>query len=127
MNNKFQKWLNIVMLTLVLVVNSLASSGKINNLTPGKISDSIQVLITPAGYVFSIWGLIYILLLVFVIYQALPQYENSPSVKAIGILFSLTCLFNVGWIFAWHYRQFGLSLLIMIGFLLTLLVLMRRR
>lgn len=126
MSNKVQKWFNVVMFAIVLFVNYLASTGKVNNLTPGQISDSIQVIITPAGYVFSIWGLIYILLLIFVIFQALPQFENSKAVKAIGSLFTMTCFFNAGWIFAWHYRQFALSLLIMIGFLLTLIVLMNR-
>jgi translocator protein len=126
MTNKFQKWLNIGMFLLVIVVNYLASVGKINGLTPGKISDSVSVLITPAGYVFSIWGLIYLLLLIFVIYQALPSYENSLPVKKIGYLFALTCIFNSGWIFAWHYKQFVLSLLIMVAFLSTLIILMNR-
>jgi hypothetical protein len=126
MTNKFRKWLNIGMFLVVIIVNYLASTGKINHLTPGKISDSIPVLITPAGYVFSIWGLIYLLLLIFVIYQALPQHEDSLPVNTIDFLFALTCFFNVSWIFAWHYKQFVLSLVVMIAFLLTLIVIMNR-
>lgn len=124
MNNKNQKWLDLCMFLAVLVVNYLASAGKINGLTPGKISDSIKVLITPAAYVFSIWGLIYLLLLVFVIYQFLPKFQNSLAVKTIGYWFSLTCLLNITWIFSWHYKQFGLSLIIMIAFLGTLMAIM---
>jgi benzodiazapine receptor len=124
MVKKYLKWINIVMFVFVIAVNYLAASGKINNQTPGDISDGIPVLITPAGYVFSIWGLIYFLLLVFVIYQAMPKYENSLPVKTIGYYFSITCLLNIGWLFAWHYQKFPLSLFIMILFLLTLILLM---
>lgn len=126
MSRLFQKWLNVVMFLLVLVVNYFASAGKINHLTPGNISDLYPVLITPAGWVFAIWGLIYLLLLIFVIYQALPQYENSKPVQAIGYLFSLTCILNISWLFSWHYKQFVLSLLVMIAFLVTLIIIMNR-
>jgi benzodiazapine receptor len=126
MNHKNQKWLNLFMFLAVLLVNYLASIGKINRLTPGKISDSIRVLITPAAYVFSIWGLIYLLLLVFVIYQFLPKFENSLPVKTISYWFSLTCLLNIAWIFSWHYKQFALSLVIMVAFLITLMVIMNK-
>ena len=63
---------NIVALVAVLVVNWLATSLPINGVTPGEISDSVPSLFTPAGYVFSIWGLIYMWLLAYVAYQALP-------------------------------------------------------
>lgn len=123
---RIRKWVNIILFFAVIIVNYLASSNKINKLSPGQISDSVPVLITPAGYVFSIWGLIYLLLLIFVIYQAIPKYEDSICVKEIGILFALTCLENIGWIFSWHYKMFPLSLLIMVAFLVTLIVIMIR-
>lgn len=123
---KIRKWVNIVLFFAVIVVNYLASTNKINKMSPGQISDSYPVLITPAGYVFSIWGLIYLLLLIFCIFQFLPKYEDSQPVKEIGIFFSLTCLENIGWIFAWHYKMFALSLLIMLAFLVTLIIIMIR-
>ena len=114
---------NIVALVAVLVVNWLATSLPINGVTPGEISDSVPSLFTPAGYVFSIWGLIYMWLLAYVAYQALPGQRGSAFVERIGYWFAISSFFNVAWIFSWHYQQFVLSLLLMLGLLGSLLVL----
>jgi len=126
MTTSLRKWLNVFLFIFVLVVNYLASTGKLNRMNTGDISDMYQVLITPAGYVFSIWGLIYLFLLIFVIYQAMPKYEDAKPVKAIGPLFIITCVTNASWLFAWHYKQFVLAELIMICFLITLIIIMNR-
>ncbi len=80
------------------------------------------VLITPESYVFSIWGVIYLLLIAFVIYQALPNYRENEYVKGVGILFAVTSLFNVLWLFVWHYLQIGLSMIMILALLITLIV-----
>ena len=120
---KFKQILNVIALAAMLVVNWLATSLPINGLTPGEISDSVPSLFTPAGYVFSIWGLIYLWLLAYVVYQALPGQRDSAFAERIGYWFAISSLFNVAWIFAWHYEQFLLSLAIMLGLLGSLLVL----
>ena len=115
--------LNVIALLAVLVVNWLATSLPINGMNPGQISDTVPSLFTPAGYVFSIWGLIYLGLLAYVIYQALPGQRDSAFAERIGYWFAASSLLNVSWIFAWHYLRFPLSLLIMLGLLGSLLVL----
>ena len=117
----FQQILAIIAFGTVLSVNALANIIPINGLTTGEISDGFQSLVTPAGYVFSIWGLIYLLLTGFVIYQALPSQKNNPVLANIRSLFSLSCLFNSAWIFAWHYMLFWLSEVFMLGLLFSLI------
>jgi translocator protein len=117
------KWVfpNIAALILVLAVNTLASVLPINGQTTADVSDAYPVLFTPAGYVFSIWGIIYLLLIGFTVYQALPAQKNNEAAAAPGGLFALSCLLNSGWIFAWHYNQMLLSVVIMAALLLTLI------
>lgn len=113
---------NIVALGAVLTINALANIVPLNGVTTGEVSDSFPSLFTPAGYVFSIWGLIYALLIVFVIYQALPPQKDNPRLEKLGYAFAVSCAFNFAWIFAWHYRIIWLSELIMLGLLASLIV-----
>jgi hypothetical protein len=75
----------------------------------------------PAGYVFSIWGLIYIGLILFSIYQALPAQRENPRLVRLGYLPALTGVANTAWIFLWHYEQFPLTLVAMLALLVTLI------
>jgi len=82
----------------------------------------------PVGMTFSIWGLIYLLVLGFVIWQLIDLYrKNSLGItKKIGIWFLLSCLANIGWIFAWHYQQVLLSVGVMLFFLVVLIVISKK-
>ncbi len=120
MKNLDRKLINVFALAIVILVNVLATALPIGGRTTAEVSDQFNVYFTPAGYVFSIWGLIYLLLIAFVIYQALPKYEDSPYIDRIKYLFALSCVFNSAWIFAWHYLWIGLSVLIMLALLVTL-------
>jgi len=88
----------------------------------GELSDAFPSLFTPAGYVFSIWALIYSLLIVFVIFQARPKTKRNLTLIRIGYFFALSCLFNIAWVFAWHYQAVVLSHVFMLGILATLIV-----
>ncbi len=118
--------LNIAAFVLVVLVNALANTLPLNGLTTGAISDSFPSLFTPAGYVFAIWILIYLLLGVFVVYQALPGQRDNPRLEQLGYLFVLSCAFNIAWLFAWHFLLIPLSLLLMLGLLGTLILLYER-
>jgi len=107
----------IISLISTLVINYLSNALPINGRTPGDISDSFPVRFTPAGYVFAIWSLIYLGLIAYAVYQALPGQRTNPRLRAIGWPFVLTCIANSSWIFAWHYGFFPLSL----GLMLVLL------
>ncbi len=104
-----------------VVVNGLANALPINGLTTAQISDSFRVFVIPAGFTFSIWGLIYALLLLFTVYQALPSRRSDPLLRRLGYLPALTGLFNVAWIFLWQYELFVPTLVAMGGLLVTLI------
>jgi hypothetical protein len=80
----------------------------------------------PAGYVFSIWGLIYLALIGFAIYQALPAQRENPHLRRIGYLFALSCVANVVWLFLWHYEVFPLTIVAMLALLALLIAIYLR-
>ena len=101
-------------------MNYLANSLPINGKTTGQLSDSYPNLFVPSGITFSIWGVIYLLVAAYCVIQFLPA-SKEISIK-IGWLFILSCVFNGLWIVAWHYQKLPLSLLIMIGLLVSLIL-----
>ena len=76
-----------LLLLAALVLNGLATGLPLGGRTTAEISDSFNILFVPAGYVFSIWGLIYLALIGFAIYQALPAQRENPHLRRIGYLF----------------------------------------
>ncbi len=94
------RYANIIFFALTVVVNSLAGGTRlIGGQLTATVSDANPTLITPAGYVFSIWGIIYLLLGIFVVYQALPSQQGKEYQEKIGWLFILSSLINIGWLF----------------------------
>lgn len=112
---------NVAALALTVLVNALASTGVLNGKTTAEISDLYPTLITPAGYTFSIWGIIYTLLLIFVIFQALPTQREKPFLREISFLFVLSSLLNILWLFLWQYEHITLSVIPMFALLATLI------
>jgi hypothetical protein len=110
--------LNLLGFVGTVVVNALAVILPINNITTGELSDLYPNLFVPAGLTFAIWGLIYVLLGIFVIYPLIPSVRRDTQkvdfVRRIGPLFFISCLANIGWIFAWHYKIVPLSLVLML-------------
>ncbi|MCJ7660175.1 MAG: hypothetical protein MUO67_13605, partial [Anaerolineales bacterium] len=90
------------------------------------ISDRFAVYFVPAGYVFSIWGLIYLGLIAFAIFQALPSQRDNPLLKRISPAFWLANLANSAWIFLWHYEFFPFTLIAMVALLASLLYIYRQ-
>ncbi|OMF35919.1 hypothetical protein BK133_09495 [Paenibacillus sp. FSL H8-0548] len=117
----YWKWLNVIGLAAVLFVNALAQWLPINNKTTGELSAKYPVLITPAPYAFSIWSVIYILLIGFTAYQFTRRAANSKNVQSVGPWFLISCLLNVAWILAWQYEKLLSSLYIMAALLLSLI------
>jgi hypothetical protein len=127
MNRDFiRQIINVITLLVTIIVNGLANALPLNGITTREISDSFPVLFVPAGYVFAIWGLIYVALLGFGIYQALPAQRDNPRVRRIGYWFALANIANAVWIFLWHYQYFELTLLAMLTLLASLLVIYQR-
>ncbi|MDQ2691906.1 MAG: tryptophan-rich sensory protein [Chloroflexota bacterium] len=116
-NDGLRQIANLVSVLLALAVNILASALPLNGQNTGEISDRFQVYFVPAGYVFAIWGLIYIGWIAFTIFQLLPSQKDNPRLRRLGYLFALSNLANAAWLFCWHYNQFGLSVLVMLALL----------
>lgn len=114
--------ITVIVFIATVVVNSLANALPLNGQTTGAISDSFKVFFVPAGYVFSIWGLIYLALGVFTVYQALPAQRANPRLRKIGYWFVAGSIANTAWIFLWHYNQYPLTLLAMLTLLAALIV-----
>ena len=83
---------------VMIVVNALASALPINGQTTGEISDRFEVFFIPAGYVFSIWDLIYLGIIAYSVYQLLPAQAHNSDLKNIGYIFVLSGLANIAWI-----------------------------
>jgi hypothetical protein len=109
----------------VVVVNGMANAIPINGQTTGGISAKYPSLFTPAGFTFAIWGLIYLSLAAFVIYQALPAQRSRASLARISRWIQANFVANAAWIFAWHYDLLWLSLLLMLVILITLIAIYR--
>jgi benzodiazapine receptor len=121
------KWLNAVAFVAVVFVNSLAGSTTlIGGKTTAQISDANPTLITPAGYVFSIWGVIYVLLGVFVVFQALPSEKGREFREKVGWLFILSSILNIVWLFLWQFEYLVLSVIVMFLLLAALILIYLR-
>jgi hypothetical protein len=126
----FISFLNLIGFLAVIVSNTLAVLLPLNNNTTQALSDKYANLFVPAGLTFSIWGVIYILLGIYTVYQMViafkPAAQKRDFIDRIGIWFFISCIYNTGWIFAWHYEVMWLSLVIMLLLLASLLVIYLR-
>jgi translocator protein len=103
----------------VIFVNYLASTGYIGGITPQVISAKYPTVVTPAGYAFAIWSLIYLGLIVFGIFQSMPtQFE---SFRKIRTPYLLSCLANCVWIYVWHHELIIASVFAMLVLLASLI------
>jgi hypothetical protein len=111
---------------LTVVVNGLAVALPLNGQSTADISARFPTLVTPANYVFGIWSVIYALLLVFSIYQALPGRATDPALRAVGYLPAVAGILNSIWLVLWHYNVFALTVPVMVGILASLIVIHHR-
>ncbi|MCF2519590.1 TspO/MBR family protein [Dyadobacter sp. CY351] len=115
---------NILALIVTVIMNYLSNTGIFNDNTMATVSAEYQNFFTPAGYAFSVWGVIYIGLAAFVLYQSRGLFNDKKApeiVDKIGWLFVISCIANCLWIVAWLYDYTGASVLIMIVLLISLL------
>ena len=126
MNRSISDWGgNIAAFTLVIVFNWLSNALPFNDQSQTDIAAKYPSLFTPAGFTFSIWGVIYLGLLAFIVYQALPSQRQNTSIARLSVPFKISCISNALWLVAWHYDQLVLALLIMLVILATLVIMYR--
>lgn len=115
---------NSIALVVTIVINYLSNSGMLNGNTMKTISDRYANYFTPAGYAFSIWGLIYVALLAFVIYTATTlskQNKEAAVLLQIKWWFVVSCFGNSLWVVAWLHGYIGWCILIMAIIFISLL------
>ena len=118
--------INWIFFVSVILVNALANILPINGYNTGQVSGFYPNYFVPAGFTFSIWGIIYLFLFTYTI--AFTYYniksDKFSNVKAylkkVNPLYLITCILNISWIFAWHYLQVEMSVIVMLFFLATL-------
>lgn len=116
--------LNLISVIGVIAVNYSAQAFSFNNTTIGEVSQRYDNLFTPASYAFAIWGLIFLGLLAFSIFQVRRAFfsnKESPFIEQTGFWFALANILNSCWVFAFLYDFIGLSVLIMVGILVSLI------
>ncbi len=108
----------------MVALNYLAQGLPLNGRTPAEVSDSMPTLFAPAGFTFSIWGIIYLALAGFAVYQfGLGESSVRPAVMTrVRGLFILSSLANMAWLLSWHYDYIGISVIWMLMLLTCLVV-----
>ena len=122
MNRTKKVWINTLFFIVTLIVNGLGAAGFINGLSQKEISDKYITLITPSPSTFSIWSVIYTLLLISIIVMILKKdnYYYKKAIDEITTLFRVSCILNIVWIITFSYLQVELSTLFILGFAITL-------
>lgn len=126
---KTLKWVNTGAFMAMIAVNALAELLPIGEKTTAEISAMQESLFTPAPVTFAIWGVIYLMLFFFVIWQHGLLDEDGQSTvvrERIGPWFAVSCALNIAWIFLWHYQQFGLSVVCIAALLLVLILIVKQ-
>lgn len=118
--NKGKQIILYVVYGIMVAVNALANILPINGYQTGEISNMQDVFFTPAGFIFSIWGIIYFALLLWLLSFNFKKQVLSPS-QYWGFL--LTCLFNTSWILVWHFLLDGIAFVVIFLLLLSLIFL----
>ena len=116
--------LNLLSVIFVIAVNYVSQALRLNDTTIGEISKKYDNLFTPADYAFAIWGIIFLGLFAYAIFQirrAFFSKKESPFIEQTGYWFVLTNLLNAAWVLAFVYNYTGLSVLIMLGILFSLI------
>ncbi len=114
--------ITLVLAIVTIAFNSLSQAIPLNNQTSAEIANRfVPNYFLPANYVFSIWGIIYIGLIVYGVYQVLPAQRTNATLKAIAPLFWITCFANMVWLVLFHYEQFALSTVAMVILLVSLI------
>ncbi|HLR92792.1 MAG TPA: tryptophan-rich sensory protein [Atopostipes sp.] len=127
MNTKIKAWINLVLLLITLGVNYLGGSGIINDTSQGEVSDMYHTLITPAGFAFSIWSVIYGLLLISLI-VLIVKHDDAHYGKAIDRITPylwISFVANMLWIITFSYLQIGISTILIFIYLFSLTFIVR--
>ncbi len=118
-NDRLRSFLVLAATAGVIGFNWMAATGRLGPAQTGEISDKYSTLVTPAGYAFSIWSLIYVGMIAFSIYQLLPS--NVLRFRPVRSLYIFSCALNCAWLYFWHDEQIVVCFLIILALCISLL------
>lgn len=122
---KYFKQITLLLVIATVAVNGLAEALPFNNISTAAISDKFSTLFTPAGYVFAIWGIIYIGWIAYAVFPFLNKKHDGQLLKAFPS-FIIAAIANMLWLVLWHYEQLGLSVIVMLILLGSLIIVYRK-
>lgn len=117
--------INISAFAAMIAMNAYANIGRFGGASTGEISEAYRNLFTPAGWTFAIWGAIYLLLLIFTV-SAFFKTDSKEVARMAGPWFMISCMFNILWLMTWHSKLIWLSMIMMLGLLISLVVMNMR-
>ena len=125
MSNRSVKlaWFSLLAYIAAIAVNYLSNALPLGGKTMQQLSDQLGVLFQPAGYAFSIWGIIYFFVLIWVIRLFLRSTRESEWYPKAAGAFIASCIFNIAWLFSFHYELFSISIIPMVALLISLIIL----
>jgi len=128
MNIKTKSWINAILLLITLIVNGAGAFGLINNLSQKAVSDMYPTLITPSPSTFSIWSVIYTLLIISIVVMIIKNNNSyyERAINEISFLFWLSCALNIVWIVSFSYNLIGLSTIFIFAFLVIMVLVTKR-
>ena len=125
-NDKLRQFLVVFSVVTMIVMNYLSNARAFGGMTNGEVSDKYHTLITPAGYAFAIWGLIFLGLLAFAVYQALPSQRTNPRFRAVGWWVVLNTLCNAIWSPLFNNERIGMALIVILVMLFSVAIIEQR-
>lgn len=122
MDNTKKAWTNALFLLVTLILNTVSALGLINGLTQKEISDRYITLITPSPATFSIWSIIYSSLILSILFMIIRKKDSyyQRAIEEISVLFWISCLFNIAWILTFAFVLIEISVVFIVGFVITL-------
>lgn len=127
-STRVKSWINLIAFVITLIVNYLTASGFINGMSQKAVSNKYNTLITPAGFAFSIWGLIYLLIGISLVYMLLKNKETKVKIliNIITPIFLFNCLFNILWNISFSYEKIGISTIFIFLMLINLILINKK-
>lgn len=115
-----------VAFAIMIGINIFVNVFQLNGYTTGEVSDLHEIYFTPASYTFSIWTVIYLGLLIWLLTFTMRKQQITQT---IVWTFVVTCFWNIAWLIAWHYLFFGVAAIILVLHLVSVffLYLLQRR
>lgn len=136
MKTKIYSVLNLLSVIILIAWNGYANTGNFNGKNVGELSAEYGNLFTPASYAFSIWGLIFLMLLAFGVYGVVLAFAKAESnkqpdyrtdfVKTTAPWFLIANVFCTVWVAFWLEEMILTSVFCMLGILVSLLICVRK-